>query len=171
MSRLRLLLPSLALVVAACAPLAPPAPLDQINHIIVISGALPAVTFIKPLGPDNEHPGYASLLQGQEHVAGLVQAVIASPYWKDTAIIITYDENGGRWDHVPPPVVDRWGPGTRVPTIVISPLARRRYVDHTYYDTTSILKLIERRWGLAPLGARDAAANDLSNAFAPNAGR
>ena len=135
------------------------------------AGALPAVTFIKPLGPDNEHPGYASLLQGQEHVAGLVRAVIASPYWKDTAIIITYDENGGRWDHVPPPVVDRWGPGMRVPTIVISPLARRRYVDHTYYDTTSILKLIERRWGLAPLGARDAAANDLSNAFAPDAGR
>jgi acid phosphatase len=135
------------------------------------TGALPAVTFIKPLGPDNEHPGYASLLQGQEHVAGLVRAVMASPYWKDTAIIITYDENGGRWDHVPPPVVDRWGPGTRVPTIVISPRARRRYVDHTYYDTTSILKLIERRWGLAPLGARDAAANDLSNAFAPNAGR
>jgi phospholipase C len=134
-------------------------------------GALPAVTFIKPLGPDNEHPGYASLLQGQEHVARLVRAVIASPYWKDTTIIITYDENGGRWDHVPPPVVDRWGPGTRVPTIVISPLARRRYVDHTYYDTTSILKLIERRWGLAPLGARDAAANDLSNAFAPGARR
>jgi len=134
-------------------------------------GALPAVTFIKPLGPDNEHPGYASLLQGQEHVAGLVRAVIASPYWRDTTIIITYDENGGRWDHVPPPVVDRWGPGTRVPTIVISPLARRRYVDHTYYDTTSILKLIERRWGLAPLGARDAAANDLSNAFAPDAER
>ncbi len=135
------------------------------------AGALPAVTFIKPIGPDNEHPGYASLLQGQEHVARLVQAVMASPYWKDTAIIITYDENGGRWDHVPPPVVDRWGPGTRVPTIVISPLARRRYVDHTYYDTTSILRLIERRWGLAPLSARDAAANDLSNAFAPGAGR
>jgi phospholipase C len=57
-----------------------------------------------------------------------------------------------------------------VPTIVISPFARRRHVDHTYYDTTSILKLIERRWGLAPLGPRDAAANDLSNAFAPGPG-
>jgi phospholipase C len=130
-------------------------------------GALPTVSFIKPLGPDNEHPGYASLLQGQEHVAALVRAVMASAVWKDTAIIITYDENGGRWDHVPPPVVDRWGPATRVPAIVIAPFARRRHVDHTYYDTTSILKLIERRFGLAPLGSRDAAANDLGNAFEP----
>jgi phospholipase C len=131
------------------------------------AGALPAVTFIKPLGPDNEHPGYASLLQGQEHVAALVRAVMASPVWKDSVIIITYDENGGRWDHVPPPVVDRWGPGMRVPTIVISPFARRGFVDHTYYDTTSILRLIERRWDLAPLGSRDAAAHDLSNALEP----
>jgi phospholipase C len=134
-------------------------------------GALPAVSFVKPLGPDNEHPGYASLLKGQEHVAGLVRAIMVSRAWEDTAIIITYDENGGRWDHVPPPRVDRWGPGMRVPTIVISRFAKRRYVDHTYYDTTSIMKLIERRWGLAPLGRRDAAASDLSNAFDSGAGR
>ncbi len=88
-----------------------------------------------------------------------------SPYWKDTAIIITYDENGGRWDHVAPPVVDRWGPGTRVPTIIISPYAKKSYVDHTQYDTTSILKFIETRWNLAPLTARDEAADDLRNAF------
>jgi phospholipase C len=134
-------------------------------------GTLPAVSFVKPLGPDNEHPGYASLLRGQEHVAALVRAIMVSRAWDETAIIITYDENGGRWDHVPPPQVDRWGPGVRVPTIVISPFARRRYVDHTYYDTTSILKLIERRWNLPPLGPRDAAANDLSNAFDSSARR
>ena len=81
-------------------------------------------------------------------------------------IIVTYDENGGFWDHVAPPAGDRWGPGSRVPTIVISPFARRRFVDHTYYDTTSILKFIETRWKLAPLGPRDAAANDLTAAFA-----
>jgi phospholipase C len=104
-------------------------------------------------------------------VAELVRAIMASAYWKDTAIVITYDENGGRWDHVPPPRVDRWGPGMRVPTIVVSPLARRHFIDHTSYDTTSILKLIERRWGLAPLGPRDAAASDLSGAFEPGAGR
>jgi phospholipase C len=134
-------------------------------------GALPSVSFVKPLGPDTEHPGYASLLKGQEHVAVLVRAIMVSRAWEDTAIIITYDENGGRWDHVPPPRVDRWGPGMRVPTIVISRFAKRRYVDHTYYDTTSIMKLIERRWGLAPLGTRDAAASDLSNAFDSGAWR
>jgi phospholipase C len=128
-------------------------------------GKLPAVAFIKPLGPDNEHPGYASLTRGQQHVLELVAAVMNSPYWKDTAIIITYDENGGLWDHVAPPKVDRWGPGSRVPAIIVSPFAKRRYVDHTQYDTTSILKLIEARWALRPLSSRDAGAGDLRNAF------
>ena len=129
------------------------------------TNTLPAVSFIVLLDSDGEHPGLGSALKGQEHVARLVKAVRASPYWADSAIVITYDENGGRWDHVPPPVVDRWGPGTRVPTIIISPYAKRGFVDHTRYDTTSILKFIETRWNLAPLGTRDAAANDLTNAF------
>jgi phospholipase C len=129
------------------------------------AGRLPAVSFVKPLGPDNEHPGYANVLRGQEHVSRLVRAVMAGPQWSSTAVIITYDENGGRWDHVAPPAGDRWGPGTRVPAIVIAPFAKRRYVDHTVYDTTSLLRLIEVRWGLAPLGERDRRANDLSNAF------
>jgi phospholipase C len=126
---------------------------------------LPAVSYVKPLGPDNEHPGYADLAKGQQHVADIVKAVQDSPFWKDTAIVVTYDEHGGRWDHVAPPKVDRWGPGARVPTIIISPFAKRGFVDHTQYDTTSILKFIEARWGVAPLGSRDAAANNLSNAF------
>jgi phospholipase C len=126
---------------------------------------LPAVSFVKPLGTHNEHPGYASLLAGQQHVADLVKTIRESSYWKDSAIIITYDENGGRWDHVAPPKGDRWGPGPRIPTIIISPFARKGFVDHTPYDTTSILKFIETRWGLAPLGTRDAQANDLSHAF------
>jgi phospholipase C len=133
-------------------------------------GTLPAVSFVKPVGENNEHPGYATLLRGQQHVADLVDAVRQSPYWADTAIIVTYDENGGFWDHVAPPAGDRWGPGTRVPAIVISPVAKKGFVDHTQYDTTSILKTIETRWGLAPLGARDAAVNDLRNAFEPAAG-
>jgi phospholipase C len=131
----------------------------------VDAGTLPAVSFVKPLGPDNEHPGYAALLSGQAHVAALVNRIRSSAAWKDTVIIITYDENGGRWDHVAPPVVDKWGPGTRVPTIVISPFSRKGYIDHTQYDTTSILKLIEERWDLAPLNARDADAGDLVNAL------
>jgi acid phosphatase len=129
------------------------------------AGRLPAVSFVKPLGPDNEHPGYTELLRGERHVADLVRAVANSPAWPGTVIIVTYDEHGGRWDHVAPPVVDRWGPGSRVPAIIISPLGKRHYVDHTAYDTTSILKLIETRWGLAPLGTRDAAANGLEGAF------
>ena len=126
---------------------------------------LPAVSFIKPLGPDNEHPGYASLLRGQQHVAEIVNAVRHSPYWSHVLIIITYDENGGRWDHVAPPAINEWGPGTRVPAIIVSPYAKKGYVDHTLYDTTSILKLIERRWGLKPLGMRDAIAHDLTPAL------
>jgi phospholipase C len=129
------------------------------------AGALPAVAFVKPLGPDNEHPGYTTLLRGQEHVGALVRAVMNGPAGADTVVIITYDENGGRWDHVAPPVVDAWGPGTRVPTIIVSSLAKRHYIDHTVYDTTSILKLIETRWNLRPLGPRDAVAHDLTNAL------
>ncbi len=126
---------------------------------------LPAVSYIKPLGPDNEHPGYASLTRGQQHVGEIVDAIRHSPYWGHVLIIITYDENGGRWDHVAPPVIDEWGPGTRVPAIIVSPYAKKGYVDHTLYDTTSILKLIERRWSLKPLGTRDAIASDLTPAL------
>ncbi len=128
-------------------------------------GKLPAVTFIKPLGVNNEHPGYATLAIGQKHVADLVQLIRDSDYWKTCLIVVTYDENGGRWDHVAPPKVDRWGCGTRVPTIVVSPLAKKAFVDHTVYDTTSVLKTIEVRWNLKPLSDRDANASDLRNAL------
>jgi len=139
---------------------------DEQDFVNALStNSLPSVSFIKPLGPNNEHPGYASELQSQQHVADLVNEVKSSSYWADTAIIITYDENGGFWDHVAPPAGDRWGPGTRVPAIIISPFAKKGFVDHTQYDTTSILKTIEDRWGLAPLGTRDAAAAPLTNAF------
>ena len=129
------------------------------------AGNLPAVVFIKPIGADNEHPGYSDLLRGEQHVASLVKAVQDSAFWKDSVIIVTYDEGGGRWDHVPPPPGDRWGPGVRIPAIIISPYAKRGFVDHTTYETVSILKLIETRWNVAPLGSRDAAANNLLNAF------
>ncbi len=128
-------------------------------------GRLPSVSFIKPLGKNNEHPGYSAIKTGQKHVARLVKKIMKSSAWKDCVIIITYDENGGRWDHVAPPVIDRWGPGTRVPTIIISPFARKGFVDHTQYETVSILKLIETRFNLKPLGSRDANSNDLLNAF------
>ena len=126
---------------------------------------LPPVSFIKPLGDDSEHPGYASLARGQQHVADLVKAVQESSYWKSSVIIIAYDEYGGRWDHVAPPLVDRWGPGPRVPAIIVSPFAKKGFVDHTPYDTTSILAFIETRWRLKPLGTRDAGAGNLTNAL------
>jgi len=126
---------------------------------------LPKVSFIKALGPDNEHPGYAGLLQGQQHVADLVNAVKHSDYWEDTLIVVTYDEHGGRWDHVSPPVTGIWGDGSRVPAIIIGPLAKRGFVDHTQYDTSSILKTIEERFGVPPLTSLDANATSLKNAL------
>jgi acid phosphatase len=126
---------------------------------------LPAVSFIKALGPDNEHPGYAGLLQGQQHVADLVNAVKHSEYWEDTLIVVTYDEHGGRWDHVTPPVTGIWGDGSRVPAIILGPLAKRGFVDHTQYDTLSILKTIEERFGLQPLTSLDGQAKSLTNSL------
>jgi phospholipase C len=87
------------------------------------------------------------------------------PDGKDAVIILTYDENGGFWDHVAPPVIDKWGPGSRIPAIIISPFAKKGYVDHTTYETVSILAFIEKRWGLKPLNSRDQHADPLSHAF------
>ncbi|HWM76282.1 MAG TPA: alkaline phosphatase family protein, partial [Methylomirabilota bacterium] len=129
----------------------------------VAAGRLPAVAFVKPIGADSEHPGYADIARGQQHATDLVRRIQTSPAWKGTVIITTHDENGGFWDHVAPPVVDRWGPGARVPSIIVSPFSRRGVVDHTTYDTTSILRFIEWRHNLAPLGTRDAAAANLLN--------
>jgi acid phosphatase len=131
----------------------------------IAKGDLPQVVFYKPQGSLNEHPGYADVLSGDEHIADVVARIKASPLWPTTAIIVTYDENGGFWDHVPPPKGDRWGPGTRIPAIVISPFAKRHHVDHTQYDTTSILKLITRRFALEPLPGVRASAGDLTPAF------
>ena len=130
------------------------------------TGTLPAVSFIKPLGLNNEHPGYANLKEGEDHTVELVNDVLNGPNGKDAVIIITYDENGGFWDHVAPPAIDaKWGPGTRVPGIIISPFAKQGFVDHTQYETVSILAYIEKRWGLKPLADRDKNANPFDNAF------
>jgi phospholipase C len=144
---------------------------DETEFVAALEhGTLPQVSWVKPIGEENEHPGYADLITGQRHVDALLQQIQASPYWPRAAVIVTYDEHGGYWDHVPPPVVDEWGPGLRVPTLVISPHAKRGFVDHTLYDTTSILKFIELRWSLPPLGPRDAAATPLLSAFDFTAG-
>lgn len=128
-------------------------------------GNVPPVAFYKPLGIHNEHPGYSDVITGDKHVTEIIAKIEHSPMWKHTAIIVTYDENGGLWDHAAPPKGDRWGPGTRIPAIIISPFAKKGYIDHTLYDTTSILKFIEMRFGLKPLGERDQKANGLMGAF------
>jgi acid phosphatase len=129
------------------------------------AGSLPAVSFVKPIGQNNEHPGYTDLMTGELHTLDLVNAVMSGPDWKSTAIVITYDEMGGFWDHAAPPAGDAWGPGTRIPAIIVSPWAKKGFVDHTQYDTTSILATIEHRWDVDPLGLRDAGVNDLRDAF------
>jgi acid phosphatase len=140
---------------------------DETDFIKAIeTGTLPAVSFYKPIGALNEHPGYADLISGEQHIADLLGRIEASPQLKNTLVIVTYDENGDFWDHVASPKKDRWGPGTRVPTLIISAFAKRGYVDHTEYDTTSILKLIETRFGLKLLTERDAYANNFNNALA-----
>ena len=128
-------------------------------------GALEEVSFYKPSGKLNQHPGYTDVLSGDHHIAEVVRRIQASTLWPSTLIIITYDENGGLWDHVPPPHGDRFGPGSRIPAIIISPYARKHFVDSTVYDTTSIAKLITRRYQLTPLPGVRSAAGDLTAAL------
>ena len=105
------------------------------------AGKLPAVTFYKPQGNLNMHAGYADVASGDRHITRALKVLQESPQWKNMVVVVTVDENGGWWDHVAPPKGDRWGPGTRVPAIVVSPFARKGTVDHTVYDTASILRL------------------------------
>ncbi len=124
-------------------------------YAAIASGTLPPVVFYKPIGELNLHPGYANITDGDEHLADLVAKLQASPQYADMLIIVTYDEHGGFWDHVAPPVRDRWGPGIRVPLIAIGPTVRRGFVDHTQYDFGSILRTIEDRFEVQPLGLLD----------------
>ena len=131
------------------------------------------VSFIKPVGSENEHPGYASATAGSNHLVDLLQAIEGSRCADDTMIIVTYDEFGGQWDHVTPPgqggkagPADAMGPSTRIPALVLHPGLRSRFgVDHTQYDTTSVLATIERAEDVPPLTSRDAAVNDMFGVF------
>lgn len=100
-----------------------------------------------------------------DYVAYLVNQVMQSKYWESTAIVITWDDYGGFYDHVAPPQVDSFGEGFRVPTIIISPWAKRHFIDHTEYEFASFLKLAEVIFKLPTLGVRDVAANSMLNSF------
>ena len=138
------------------------------------SGDLPAVSFVKPIGEENEHPGYASTHNGESHLVDLLQTILTGPQGKDTLVVVTYDEFGGQWDHVAPPgqgpngadgPSDQFGPGTRIPALIIGGHFTRSGVDHQAHDTTSILATIEHAYGLRPLSSRDAAVTDLRHAL------
>jgi acid phosphatase len=123
------------------------------NHFIadIEAGKLPPVAFYKPQGDLNMHAGYSDVHAGDRHIARILDALQRGPQWASTLVVITFDENGGWWDHVAPPKGDRWGPASRVPTLIVSPFARRGHVDHTIYDTGSIARFITRRFGLEKL--------------------
>ena len=145
--------------------------LDETAFIAAAKGGtLKPVSFVKPIGEENEHPGYASEHNGSDHLVDLIKAIESGPDARHTMIVVTYDEFGGQWDHVAPPtgagVSDAFGPGTRVPALVISKALPEDFsVDHTPHDTTSILATIEHRFRLQPLTSRDASVADLSSVF------
>jgi len=127
---------------------------------VIREGKLPQVTFYKPEGNLNEHPGYSDVLAAEQHIVEIIKELQKGPQWSKMMVIVTYDDNGGFWDHVAPPKADRWGPGTRVPLIVVSPFAKKGFVDHTFYDLTSVMRLLTKRFDLPMLESlktRDAA--------------
>lgn len=138
---------------------------------------LPQVGFIKPYGELNEHPGYASVTTGSAHLVDLIKAVVNGPNAASTLIVVTYDEFGGQWDHVPPPGTpdnpgphDAYGPATRIPALLISP-GLKPGVLKTQLDTSSILTTIEHRFAVRPMRQsngqplRDTKVADLWSAF------
>ncbi|MFC4147446.1 acid phosphatase [Micromonospora mangrovi] len=140
---------------------------DEVEFIAAAkAGKLKPVSFVKPVGEENEHPGYASEATGSDHLVELLKAIEGGKQAKNTMVVVTYDEFGGQWDHVSPPKGDVWGPGTRIPALVISPrLAKPFSVDRTPHDTTSVLATIEQKFHLAPLGPRDARVAGLGSVF------
>ncbi len=142
--------------------------LKDFNDLVAdaAAGTLPSVAFYKPEGEFNQHEGNTNLADGDAKIADLIAKLQAGPQWKNMLIVITYDEFGGTWDHASPPKADLLGPGTRIPAIVVSPFAKKGTVDHTQYDTGSILRLITRRFGLdvlPGLAARDKALRDAGS--------
>ena len=127
-------------------------------------GRLPAVAWIVPNFDESEHPP-ADIHLGMWYVTSLVNALMKSPYWQNSVLIITWDDYGGFYDHVPPPQVDEYGYGPRVPALIISPYARPGFIDHTLYDFTSVLRFIEDRFNLKPLTDRDKNANSFEQSL------
>jgi phospholipase C len=153
------------------------------SHFVsdVRHGRLPAVSWLIPPEPYNEHPGFSdpnspfyspvSVCAGENWTVNQINAIMKSPDWSSTAIVVVWDDFGGFYDPVPPPHYDVMGLGPRTPALIISPYTRTGsspeggYVDHTTYEFSSVLSFIEALHGLDPLTERDAQANPLSGAF------
>jgi phospholipase C len=139
----------------------------------IANGQLQEVSWIIPTAQNSDHAGSTENIGGPSWVGSIVNAIGTNPsYWPNTAIIITWDDWGGWFDHVPPQVINNgssWGSGYvygfRVPMIVVSPLAQPGYISHDVHDFGSILNLIEETYGLPSLGVADAYADDLSDCF------
>jgi phospholipase C len=127
-------------------------------------GTLPSVSWVSPPFPLSDHPPL-SVCRGENWTVRLMNAIMASKYWNSTAVVLTWDDFGGFYDHVAPPHVDMYGLGPRVPAIIISPWARPGFVDHTTYEFASVLHFIETIFNVPPMTSRDANASDMLGAF------
>jgi phospholipase C len=130
----------------------------------ISAGKLAQVSYVIPSYANSDHSGSGSNT-GPSWVTSVVNAIGESKYWKDTAVVIVWDEWGGWYDHVPPPQVDFDGLGFRVPMIVVSPYARKAYVSHTQYEFGSVLKFVEEAFALQPLATSDVRANSIVDCF------
>lgn len=128
------------------------------------SGQLPAVSWLVTDAGLSEHPP-ASVCLGENWTVAQINAVMSGPDWDSTVVFLAWDDFGGFYDHVAPPVVDDFGFGPRVPFLIISPRARHGHISHTTLEFSSVLKFIEERFDLAPLTRRDQEANDLGDSF------
>jgi phospholipase C len=131
---------------------------DIANH------QLAQVSWVMPSGQASDH-ALSTDGTGPAWVASIVNAIGSSSYWNDAAIVITWDDWGGWYDHVAPPIANSYEYGFRVPLIVVSPFAKAGYVSHVQHDFGSILNLIEKTFSLPSLGYADARADDLSDCF------
>lgn len=131
------------------------------------AGNMPAVSWVLAGDPENEHPPF-DIGVGELYTKSIISAIQTSPYWSSTVILLTWDDFGGWYDHVAPPQLDKSGLGFRVPLLMISPFAKQGYVDHTLSDHVSLLKFVERAFGVPALTERDAMASDLMEALNPS---
>jgi phospholipase C len=135
---------------------------DLVRHIK--QDRLPPVTWVTPRFEVSDHPQY-SFCWGENWTTKILNAIMESPMWKETAVFLTWDDYGGFYDHEPPPQVDAFGFGIRAPMLVISPYAKHGHVSHERAEFSSVVRFIEDNWGLPQLAERDRIATPLLDSF------